>query len=172
MIAIPTVEFRPHSGIIIIFIQKYFSSIRQFRFILCTQWVTCVFRAGFAHALQAVDFRGCRMLIDPRSFPYRREVILNQSSGESPPLEQDFIVANRLGIHARVAAQIVKTASRFDSEILISKCGVTVNAKSILDLMTLVCPHGSRVHVSARGHDASEAISSLASLFQTKFGEP
>ncbi len=112
------------------------------------------------------------MLIDPRNFLHRREIVLDQSSGELPPLEQDFVVANRLGIHARVAAQIVKTASRFDSEILISKCGVTVNAKSILDLMTLVCPHGSRVHVSAQGHDASEAISSLAALFQTKFGEP
>jgi phosphocarrier protein len=112
------------------------------------------------------------MLIDPRDFPYRREVLLNQTAGDLPPLEQDFIVANRLGIHARVAAQIVKTASRFESEVLISKCGVTVNAKSILDLMTLMCPQGSRVRISAKGPDAAEAISALASLFQAKFGEP
>ncbi|MFZ2446597.1 MAG: HPr family phosphocarrier protein [Syntrophobacteraceae bacterium] len=97
---------------------------------------------------------------------------MNQSPEELLPLEQDFIVANKLGIHARVAAQIVKVARQFESEILISKCGVTVNGKSILDLMTLVCPHGSRVTISAQGRDAAEALSALAALFQTKFGEP
>ncbi len=112
------------------------------------------------------------MLIDPRNFSDRGEMDLKQSAGELPALEQEFIVANRLGIHARVAAQIVKVASQFESEILISKCGVTVNSKSILDLMTLVCPLGSKVHVSAQGPDASEALGALASLFQTKFGEP
>ena len=111
------------------------------------------------------------MLIDPRNFSYRREVALNQNARELPALEQDFIVANKLGIHARVAAQIVKVASQFESEILISKCEVAVNGKSILDLMTLVCPHGSRIHISAKGHDAAEGLSALASLFQTKFGE-
>ncbi len=114
------------------------------------------------------------MLIDPRNFAIRREITdLSQvPEEESPFLEQDFIVTNKLGIHARVAAQIVKTASRFESEIFISKCGVKVNAKSILDLMTLVCPRGSQIRISARGTDASNAISALAFLFQTKFGEP
>ncbi len=112
------------------------------------------------------------MLIDPRNFSDRGEMDLNQSAGELPALEQEFIVANRLGIHARVAAQIVKVASQFESEILISKSGVTVNSKSILDLMTLVCPIGSIVHISAQGPDASEALNALAILFQTKFGEP
>ncbi len=96
---------------------------------------------------------------------------MNQNPSELP-LQQDFVVANKLGIHARVAAQIVKVASQFESEIIISKCDVEVNAKSILDLMTLVCPHGSRIHITARGPDASEAINALAALFQTKFGEP
>ncbi len=112
------------------------------------------------------------MLIDPRNFSYRGDITLNESAGELPALRQEFIVANKLGIHARVAAQIVKVASQFQSEILISKCGVTVNGKSILDLMTLVCPHGSKIFISAKGPDASEALSALASLFQTKFGEP
>ena len=97
---------------------------------------------------------------------------MNANSGETIILEQEFIVANRLGIHARVAAQIVKVASRFQSEISIAKSGVSVNGKSILDLMTLVCPHGSKVQVLARGPDASEALGALASLFQAKFGEP
>ena len=119
-----------------------------------------------------VDFIGEHMLIDPRNFAHRREVNLDQSPAELPRLEQDFIVANKLGIHARVAAQIVKVACQFESEIFISKCGLKVNAKSILDLMTLVCPYGSMVRITATGADASQAVDALASLFQTKFGEP
>jgi len=97
---------------------------------------------------------------------------LESSAAESPVLVQEFIVANRLGIHARVAAQIVRVAREFDSEILITKCGITVNGKRILDLMTLICPHGSKILVSAKGLDAAEALNALAALFQAKFGEP
>ena len=87
-------------------------------------------------------------------------------------LEQEFIVANKSGIHARVAAQIVKVATQFESEIWITKGVSRVSGKSILDIMTLVCPHGSKVQVTVLGPDASEALSALAILFQTKFGEP
>ena len=97
---------------------------------------------------------------------------MNSHSGETVTLEQEFVVANKLGIHARVAAQIVKVATRYQSEISITKCGVSVNGKSILDLMTLVCPHGSKIQILAQGPDAPEAIGELASLFQAKFGEP
>ena len=88
-------------------------------------------------------------------------------------MEQEFIVSNKLGIHARVAAQIVKVANQFESDIWISKSGNSnkVNGKSILDIMTLVCPHGSKIRVHTRGPDASEAMAALAALFQTKFGE-
>ena len=112
------------------------------------------------------------MLIDPRNFSYRRGITLEQQAAELPILTQEFVVANRLGIHARVAAQIVRVASQFESEISFTKCDITVNGKSILDLMTLVCPHGSKILVSAKGPDATEALSALATLFQTKFGEP
>jgi phosphocarrier protein HPr len=87
-------------------------------------------------------------------------------------LEQEFIVANKLGIHARVAAQIVKVASQFESEVWIAKGDSKVSGKSILDVMTLVCPLGSKVQISATGPDAAEAVNALAVLFQTKFGEP
>lgn len=97
---------------------------------------------------------------------------MKSSAAESPALEQEFVVANRMGIHARVAAQIVRVASRFESVILIAKSGNTVSGKSILDLMTLVCPHGSKILISAKGPDASEALNALAALFQAKFGEP
>jgi len=119
-----------------------------------------------------VDFQGSLMLIDPENFDYRRKVTLEQPASDIPVLMQEFVVANRLGIHARVAAQIVRVASKFESEILFTKCDMTVNGKSILDLMTLVCPHGSKILISAKGRDAAEALNALAALFQTKFGEP
>ena len=97
---------------------------------------------------------------------------MEQSAKESPAILQEFVVANRLGIHARVAAQIVKVASRFEAEILITKCDFTVNGKSILDVMTMVCPYGCKVQISAKGPDAAEALNALAALFLTKFGEP
>ncbi len=87
-------------------------------------------------------------------------------------LEQEFIIANKSGIHARVAAQIVKVATQFVSDVWIAKGDNKVNGKSILDIMTLVCPRGSKVQVTVLGPDASEALNALAILFQTKFGEP
>ncbi len=87
-------------------------------------------------------------------------------------LEQEFIVANKSGIHARVAAQIVKVATQFASDVWIVKGDSKVSGKSILDIMTLVCPHGSKVQITVFGPDASEALNALAALFQTKFGEP
>jgi phosphocarrier protein HPr len=86
-------------------------------------------------------------------------------------LEQEFIVANQLGIHARVAAQIVKTATQYRADVRISKSGNTVDGKSLLDLLTLVCPKGSKVLVSATGPEAEDVLAALASLFRTKFGE-
>jgi phosphocarrier protein len=111
------------------------------------------------------------MLIDPQNCGCRKEIALEESAEEFPTLEREFTVSNRLGIHARVAAQIVRVASRFDSQILISRCGGTVNGKSILDVMTLVCPHGSKVNISAKGQDAAQALNALAALFRAKFGE-
>jgi phosphocarrier protein len=111
------------------------------------------------------------MLIDARNYTSRKEIALEERAESFPVLEQEFVVSNRLGIHARVAAQIARVAGRFDSQILITKCGGTVNGKSILDVMTLDCPHGSKINICAKGPDAAEALSALAALFQTKFGE-
>ncbi len=89
-------------------------------------------------------------------------------------LEQNFIVSNKLGIHARVAAQIVKVATQYDCELWVMKeggDGTRVNGKSILDLMTLICPQGTKIRILARGKDAADALEALTALFQTKFGE-
>ena len=82
-----------------------------------------------------------------------------------------FEIANRLGIHARVAAKMVETAQRFQSEIFLEKDGVEVNGRSILGILTLYCPRGSRLTIRAEGDDAREAIAAFARLIAEKFGE-
>jgi phosphocarrier protein HPr len=80
-------------------------------------------------------------------------------------------VANRLGIHARVAAKLVQTAGNYKSRVILEANGQEVNAKSILGILTLSCPFGSYITVHADGHDAEEAIIAFERLFAEKFGE-
>lgn len=82
-----------------------------------------------------------------------------------------FEITNQLGIHARVAAKMVETASLFQSEIFLEKDGVEVNARSILGILTLFCPYGSRLTVRAEGVDAREAMEAFVRLIADKFGE-
>lgn len=86
-------------------------------------------------------------------------------------VEQDFIVPNKLGFHARVAAKIVKVANQFQADVLIAKDHTVVNGKSILDILSLECPRGTKVKVISRGEDAEKALEALAHLFQSHFGE-
>ena len=86
-------------------------------------------------------------------------------------LRKQFTVRNKLGLHARAAAKIVQTSSQFQSRILIIKNGHEADAKSMLGILTLSCPQGTRIEVCAEGDDAAEAIAALAVLFDNKFGE-
>src|SRR2546427_12608730 len=90
--------------------------------------------------------------------------------GESM-MTRDFMVSNKLGIHARPAAMFVKTANRFTCEIFVEKDGERVNGKSIMGLMMLAAGPGSKVTVHAQGHDASQALAELETLFRQKFNE-
>lgn len=94
-----------------------------------------------------------------------------QTGEEDGLLKRDVTVQNRYGIHARPAALLVKTASRFPGEIFIEKNGVRVNAKSIMGLLTLEGNHGARLSLLARGERAAEALEALAELFAQKFFE-
>jgi phosphocarrier protein HPr len=82
-----------------------------------------------------------------------------------------FEITNRLGIHARVAAKMVEMAHRFQAEIFLEKDGDEVNGRSILGILTLCCPQGSRLTIRAEGADAVEAIEAFARLIEEKFGE-
>ena len=86
-------------------------------------------------------------------------------------MTKDFKVSNKLGIHARPAAMFVKTANRFSCDILVEKDGEKVNGKSIMGLMMLAAGPGSKLTVSATGHDASQALVELETLINRKFDE-
>lgn len=80
-------------------------------------------------------------------------------------------VVNTLGIHARPAAQIVKAASVFDCNITVTVDGDSVNAKSIMGVMTLAACRGSIIEVTAEGSDENEAVEAIASIIRDGFGE-
>ena len=90
---------------------------------------------------------------------------------ESQMVRKEFTIRNKLGLHARAAAKIVQTSSQFQSRILIIKNGREADAKSMLDIMTLSCPQGTRIELRAEGKDAVEALTALAVLFDNKFDE-
>jgi phosphocarrier protein len=80
-------------------------------------------------------------------------------------------IKNRLGLHARAAAQLVQAASKFSSEISVSKDGQIVSGKSILGLMMLAAAQGTTIEVTARGADAQEALDTIEALVEQRFHE-
>jgi phosphocarrier protein HPr len=86
-------------------------------------------------------------------------------------VSQEVTIINKLGLHARPAAQLVKTASKFNSEISLKKGTLEVNAKSIMGVMMLAAEKGSKIMVMAIGDDEQEALNALVKVFEMKFGE-
>lgn len=82
-----------------------------------------------------------------------------------------FTVNNKLGIHARPAAQFVKIASRFQCDITVEKDGEEIDGKSIMGLMMLAAGHGSTLDVTATGADEEEALEALQGLVDRNFEE-
>jgi len=86
-------------------------------------------------------------------------------------IAKEFTIINKLGIHARPAALIAKTANHFKSSIRVTKDGLEVNGKSIMGIMMLAAAKGNRITISAEGMDEKEAMEALGTLVTTKFGE-
>ena len=82
-----------------------------------------------------------------------------------------IIVQNRARIHARPSSLIVQTANKFQSNIMFERGSLTVNAKSIMGVMTMAAGYQTELTVSADGADEAEAIAALEQLFATKFEE-
>lgn len=86
-------------------------------------------------------------------------------------IERDATIVNPLGMHARPAAEFVKTASRFKSAVQVTKDGVSVNGKSILGVMMLIAERGSSMHITTDGEDAEGAMDALLELVAAGFNE-
>lgn len=86
-------------------------------------------------------------------------------------IERDVTVNNRAGIHARPAALIVQTAATYQCQIMFTKDGEEINAKSIMGIITLGAAYQSVITIRAEGSDEQEAVDALASLFDKCFEE-
>ena len=86
-------------------------------------------------------------------------------------IQQDIVISNKLGLHARASAKLTQMASRFSSEIWISRNDRRVNAKSIMGVMMLAAGLGSTVRLETEGPDQDEAMAALVALINDKFGE-
>jgi phosphocarrier protein HPr len=86
-------------------------------------------------------------------------------------IERDATIVNPLGMHARPAAEFVKTANRFKSAVHVSREGLSVNGKSILGVMMLVAERGASMHIRTEGEDAEPAMEALLALVAAGFNE-
>ncbi len=88
-------------------------------------------------------------------------------------LEAETKVINRLGLHARAAAQLVRLAGRFKSDVKLKRGdnNVIADAKSILSVLTLAAACGTRLKIEADGADEEKAIAAIKELFSNGFGE-
>jgi phosphocarrier protein len=84
---------------------------------------------------------------------------------------KELLVQNKMGIHARPAAMIVRVTNRFKSEVHVEKDDEQVNGKSIMGLMMLAAAKGSKVKFVATGADAEQMLTELEALFAKKFDE-
>lgn len=80
-------------------------------------------------------------------------------------------IVNSAGLHARPAAALVKTASKFESDFFIHMYGYQVNGKSILGVMTLAAEEGAELELELDGPDEDEALEAIKELIQNGFGE-
>jgi phosphocarrier protein len=85
--------------------------------------------------------------------------------------ERTVQIVNKAGLHARPAAEIVKLAAKYASDITVVREDLEVNGKSIMGVMMLAAECGSTLQLKAEGPDAAEALDALERLIESKFGE-
>jgi phosphocarrier protein len=86
-------------------------------------------------------------------------------------IERELAIRNRLGLHARAAAKLVQTASRFRSAVKIRKNGEEVDGKSILGILLLAASQGTHIVVAVTGEDEAEAFAAVEDLLARSFDE-
>ena len=85
--------------------------------------------------------------------------------------EGEFTILNALGLHARAAAQLVKLANRYKSDVSVECDGQSVNGKSIMGVLMLAAAQGARIQVRCEGEDAVQCLDEITVLVNNKFGE-
>jgi phosphocarrier protein len=83
----------------------------------------------------------------------------------------ELIVSNKMGIHARPAAMIVRVANKYGADVIVEKDDEQVNGKSIMGLMMLAAGNGSQLRFTATGSDAEDMLKEMTELFNRKFEE-
>jgi phosphocarrier protein HPr len=91
--------------------------------------------------------------------------------GGKQAAQREFVVINKLGIHARPAALFVKLANRFTCNILVTKGSEQVNGKSIMGLMMLAAGPGTKLLIECEGEDCQQALDEIEALVKRKFDE-
>ena len=86
-------------------------------------------------------------------------------------LQQDALIINKLGLHARASAKLTQTASKFPCEVWMTRTGRRVNAKSIMGVMMLAAAKGSTINIETDGEREQEAMDALLALINNYFGE-
>lgn len=86
-------------------------------------------------------------------------------------VQKTLTIKNELGLHARSAAMIVRALEGCRSQVSLERDGIRVDARSLLDILTLGAPKDSRIVVRADGDDAREAVESIERLVDSRFGE-
>ena len=86
-------------------------------------------------------------------------------------LQEDIVISNKLGLHARASAKLTQLAGQFKSDVWISRGNRRFNAKSIMGVMMLAASKGSTVRLECGGEDEAVAIEALKALIHNKFGE-
>jgi phosphocarrier protein len=84
---------------------------------------------------------------------------------------REVVVCNRLGLHARAAAKFVHQATRFRARVLVRRESRTMDGKSIMGVLLLAAAYGTTIAISAEGPDETEAVTTLARLVESGFGE-
>ena len=98
---------------------------------------------------------------------------MNKADASSPSqaVTRELVVQNKMGIHARPAAMIVRVTNKFQAEVFVEKDDEQVNGKSIMGLMMLAAGKGAKVKFRAQGPDAEAMLVELEALFSRKFDE-
>ncbi|MFI5207257.1 MAG: HPr family phosphocarrier protein [Gemmatimonadales bacterium] len=86
-------------------------------------------------------------------------------------MEATVPIVNSLGLHARPAAEFVKTSARFAANVIVRKDSLEVNGKSIMGMMMLAAERGSELYIRTEGDDAEAALAALVALIAAGFGE-